>query len=267
MPILLLGFFDKDLGEDTINNNPGLYKAGGELNFKVMLAWIFKACYQAGILLAVSVVVGLTNGVPTHVGDLYSFGTIVYTALFFSVMHAVLRLKNTWNVVNAFFWVWSVGFMFFFVFILAMLFYFDPQYYQVPNMVFSLAFSWALVFVLCIATMVTDILIEALRLEVFPTTQDHAIYVDRSSSQEVGTRERRDSQLRMLGMRQSSVAVIEPPVGSKTVPIEEVTNTVTFKGIEDAMGSLRMDLTAQKGLFEKTHSSPVKESPRAVKKD
>jgi len=75
---------DKDVSEEYLLANPHLYResqAGRDMTAAKILAWIFRAAYQALVILATSLLLSVTISADGMIMDYYSASMLAYTAL------------------------------------------------------------------------------------------------------------------------------------------------------------------------------------------
>jgi len=165
LPILVVGFTDKDISSDYAENNPKVYMTGRKnlrLQKRTILWWLFNAACFAVIVSLLTYYID-----PTSPNDgLYTLGTSVYTALTLSLQVKISWLTKTWTWINLTVLAISVlgYFLAVYVYSYGSSFYGEAGYFFGQNMYWFIYF-WTIPF----ACGVLELVLEALHVQFFPT--------------------------------------------------------------------------------------------------
>lgn len=113
LPIVGVGVFDKDITDDFVVDNPGIYipcQKKTYFNPRIMGEWVLNALVHAIVLyFCTHAIFESTGGTIADNGSgdgLGVFGFLLYTAVMLQVNYRCALLTNSWNWVNHFF-VWG----------------------------------------------------------------------------------------------------------------------------------------------------------------
>ncbi|GAB1192333.1 hypothetical protein APSETT444_001524 [Aspergillus pseudonomiae] len=182
LAVIFLGIFTKDLAASTLLAVPELYTKGqqhGGFNIKLYLGWTFMATCEA--MIVYFTMFGLwANVMFTRTGsDIFSAGLLTYTAcvIIINIKLQALEVHNKTYLSLAVFII-SVGGWFVWDMILSRQYNFgsgDGIYHVPGNFIFQsghdLAF-WAVLLLTVMAVIVFEVMVSALRANLFPTDVD-----------------------------------------------------------------------------------------------
>lgn len=179
LPVIFMGFFEKDLRAETLLAFPELYNFGQRnlgFNFKVYLYWVLMAA--SGSLLIFFLMLGLyAQATFTQDNGLYSMGSLTYTAC---VIVIVTKLQF-WEMQNktvtaAIAMFLSIGGWFLWNIILGAL-YKDNVIYNVKAGIFHRwgrnALWWLCLLLIVVAVWTFEIMVKMIRGALKPTDVDH----------------------------------------------------------------------------------------------
>lgn len=179
IPIIATGCFDRDVADTVVLENPILYETGRvglDLNPKVMLATLVSAMAHSLVILLV-LLLAFPGMSMLGVGDVYTWGTALYSVLIMDSNYRVAFLTITWNKISVAFLVFSYGLYLLFCFVYGVITFGTPVMKQVTYHMGGNAPFWICLCAVPAISMTIDLVFAFLQLRFFPDTKDRVLEI------------------------------------------------------------------------------------------
>jgi phospholipid-transporting ATPase len=180
-PIIGVGFMDQDVSPKTAERFPALYVSGRlglDLNIAVVVEAIVLAVVHSTIvfLWPVAAYQGLEQ---SDLNGLFTFGTTVFSCLFFAMQGRVMMLTSSWTTIAVYFQLFSFFSYFLFLVVYSQLYSWSPDFYGLCSHILSQPMFWVVVSGVPASALSVDLLVNYIKREFFPDLLDMAIEVTR----------------------------------------------------------------------------------------
>eukprot|EP00750_Incisomonas_marina_P033805 INCI9963.1.p1 GENE.INCI9963.1~~INCI9963.1.p1 ORF type:complete len:1815 (-),score=332.22 INCI9963.1:221-5665(-) len=226
LPIIGVGWFDKDMSEETVLAYPEMFisgRLGQDLNVRAVIEVVLYSIIHSLVLFYIPYLAydGFLNN---NIGDQLSYGTVSFTSLVLVMNVRVAFITHTWNWVVHFFLWGSVVFYVLFLVVLSVFYSYSAEYYFVAIKCFGTPLFW----VVCLSCMLTvlliDVIVENIRLQFMPGLIDIGREIDNDVAE---SRKRKEMK------RQSSYLLGSDHIANNHVDVSSVSKDATTANRRD----------------------------------